>query len=81
MLMSDEDVDDVDLESLDLDDEDPRPKYFQQAGKRNTQPSSDDEATSMPRAVHRRPGSEESSAPDDRSSRRPNGDEEENLED
>ena len=81
MLMSNEDVDDLDLLSFDMDDEDPRSRYFQQTGKCKAQPSNDDEGTSMPRAVRRRPGLEESSAPDYRSSRRPNGDEKETSED
>lgn len=67
MLVSDEAVDGLDPESLDLDDEDPRPRYFQQTAKRKAQSSHDDEAASILRAVHPRLDLEEASAPDDRS--------------
>ena len=76
MLISDDDVDGLDFESIELDDEDPRPRYFKQTGKRKAQPTHEDEDASMPQAVRQRPGLEESSAPDDRSSRRFNADEE-----
>uniref|UniRef100_A0AAV1T5G1 Integrase catalytic domain-containing protein n=1 Tax=Peronospora matthiolae TaxID=2874970 RepID=A0AAV1T5G1_9STRA len=76
MLISDDDVDGLDFESIDLDDEEPRPRHFKQTGKRKAQPSHDNDDTSMPRAVRQRPGLEESSAPDDLSSRRANEDEE-----
>uniref|UniRef100_A0AAV1VJV4 Polyprotein n=1 Tax=Peronospora matthiolae TaxID=2874970 RepID=A0AAV1VJV4_9STRA len=76
MLISDDDVDGLDFESIDLDDEEPRPRHFKQTGKRKAQPSHDNDDASMPRAVRQRPGLEESSAPDDISSRRPNEDEE-----
>uniref|UniRef100_A0AAV1VC82 Polyprotein n=1 Tax=Peronospora matthiolae TaxID=2874970 RepID=A0AAV1VC82_9STRA len=76
MLISDDDVDGLDFESIDLDDEEPRPRHFKQTGKRKAQPSHDNDDASMPRAVRQRPGLEESSAPDDLSSRRANEDEE-----
>uniref|UniRef100_A0AAV1UCN5 Polyprotein n=2 Tax=Peronospora matthiolae TaxID=2874970 RepID=A0AAV1UCN5_9STRA len=76
MLISDDDVDGLDFESIDLDDEEPRPRHFKQTGKRKAQPSHDNDDASMPRAVRQRPGLEESSAPDDISSRRANEDEE-----
>uniref|UniRef100_A0AAV1TGV6 Integrase catalytic domain-containing protein n=1 Tax=Peronospora matthiolae TaxID=2874970 RepID=A0AAV1TGV6_9STRA len=76
MLISDDDVDGLDFESIDLDDKEPRPRHFKQTGKRKAQPSHDNDDASMPRAVRQRPGLEESSAPDDLSSRRANEDEE-----
>uniref|UniRef100_A0AAV1VDY6 Polyprotein n=2 Tax=Peronospora matthiolae TaxID=2874970 RepID=A0AAV1VDY6_9STRA len=76
ILISDDDVDGLDFESIDLDDEEPRPRHFKQTGKRKAQPSHDNDDASMPRAVRQRPGLEESSAPDDLSSRRANEDEE-----
>uniref|UniRef100_A0AAV1VFF0 Polyprotein n=1 Tax=Peronospora matthiolae TaxID=2874970 RepID=A0AAV1VFF0_9STRA len=76
MMISDDDVDGLDFESIDLDDEEPRPRHFKQTGKRKAQPSHDNDDASMPRAVRQRPGLEESSAPDDLSSRRANEDEE-----
>uniref|UniRef100_A0AAV1TDK8 Integrase catalytic domain-containing protein n=1 Tax=Peronospora matthiolae TaxID=2874970 RepID=A0AAV1TDK8_9STRA len=76
MLISDDDVDGLDFESIDLDDEEPRPRHFKQTEKRKAQPSHDNDDASMPRAVRQRPGLEESSAPDDISSRRANEDEE-----
>uniref|UniRef100_A0AAV1THB3 Retroviral polymerase SH3-like domain-containing protein n=1 Tax=Peronospora matthiolae TaxID=2874970 RepID=A0AAV1THB3_9STRA len=65
MMISDDDVDGLDFESIDLDDEEPRPRHFKQTGKRKAQPSHDNDDASMPRAVRQRPGLEESSAPDD----------------
>ena len=80
MLISDDDVDGLDFESIELDDEDPRPRYFKQTGKRKAQPTHEDEDASMPRAVRQRPGLEEASAPDNRSSRRSNEGEEKKSE-
>ena len=42
MLISGDDVSDLDLESFDLDDEDARPSYFQQTGKLKNRPSHED---------------------------------------
>ena len=80
MLISDDDVDGLDFESIELDDEDPRPRYFKQTGKRKAQPTHEDEDASMPRAVRQRSGLEEASAPDNRSSRRSNESEEKKSE-
>ena len=70
LLIDDEVVNDLDLESLELVDEDSRPMRFTQAGKRKSRPSDEDEASSRPRVIRQRPGLEESSAPDNRSSHR-----------
>ena len=48
-----EDVEDLDLESLDLADDDSRPMHYQQTGKRKSRPS--DEDVQRPRTVRQRP--------------------------
>ena len=53
---------------------------FQQTGKRKSRPHDDEDADSRPRVVCPRPGLEEASAPDNRSSRRTDEDEEEKSE-
>ena len=58
-----EDVEDLDLESLDLADDDLRPMHFQQAGKRKIRSHDEDNADSRPRVVLPRPGLGEASAP------------------
>ena len=65
-----EEVDDLDLESLDLYDEVSRPTHFQQTGKRKDRASNEDEAASTPRTIRSRPGLEEASAPDGHPSHR-----------
>ena len=67
-LTADETVDDLDFDSLDLIDEDPRHMEYNQTGKRKSRPSDDDEAARRPRTVRQRPGLEEASAPDNHSS-------------
>ena len=47
MLIYDDDVGGLDLKSLDLDDKDARPMYFQPAGKRKAQPSHEDNDASV----------------------------------
>ena len=72
------DVEDLDLEPLNLADNDLRPMQFQQAGKRKSRPHDEEEdATSRPRTVRPRPGLEEASAPEYRSPRPADADEEE----
>ncbi|KAG2758441.1 hypothetical protein Pcac1_g29425 [Phytophthora cactorum] len=56
---SDEDVDDLDFESLDIDNDGSRQTEYTQAGKRKSRPSDEDEAARRPRAVRHRPGLEE----------------------
>ena len=76
MLISDEDVNGLNFESIDIYNEESRPKNFKQTGKHKDQPSNEDIDASMPRAVRQRPDLEEARAPDDRSSRRANEGEE-----
>ncbi|KAG2768596.1 hypothetical protein PC113_g25262 [Phytophthora cactorum] len=57
--ISDEDVDDLDFESLDIDNDGSRQTEYTQAGKRKSRPSDEDEAARRPRAVRHRPGLEE----------------------
>ncbi|KAG2953580.1 hypothetical protein PC118_g24944 [Phytophthora cactorum] len=66
--ISDEDVDDLDFESLDIDNDGSRQTEYTQAGKRKSRPSDEDEATRRPHTVRHRPGLEEASAPDSSSS-------------
>ncbi|KAG2855220.1 hypothetical protein PC114_g28616 [Phytophthora cactorum] len=54
--ISDEDVDDLDFESLDIDNDGSRQTEYTQAGKRKSRPSDEDEAARRPRAVRHRPG-------------------------
>ncbi|KAG2950317.1 hypothetical protein PC119_g28279 [Phytophthora cactorum] len=71
-------VDDLDVDSLDIDDDGPRQTEYKQAGKRKSRPSDEDEAARRQRAVRHRPGLEEASAPDSSSSpHRADADEEE----
>ncbi|KAG2781707.1 hypothetical protein PC111_g24517 [Phytophthora cactorum] len=65
--ISDEDVDDLDFDSLDIDND----------GKRKSRPSDEDEAARRPRAVRHRPGLEEASAPNSSSPQQADADEEE----
>ncbi|KAG2758297.1 hypothetical protein Pcac1_g29550 [Phytophthora cactorum] len=75
--ISDEDVDDLDVESLDIDNDGSRQTEYTQAGKRKSRPSDEDEAARRPRAVRHRPGLEEASAPNYSSPHRADADEEE----
>ncbi|KAG2963349.1 hypothetical protein PC120_g27542 [Phytophthora cactorum] len=61
-------VDDLDVDSLDIDDDGPRQTEYKQTGKRKSRPSDEDEATRRPHTVRHRPGLEEASAPDSSSS-------------
>ncbi|KAG2952022.1 hypothetical protein PC119_g28173 [Phytophthora cactorum] len=71
-------VDDLDVDSLDIDDDGPRQTEYKQTGKRKSRPSDEDEATRRPHTVRHRPGLEEASAPDSSSSsHRVDADEEE----
>uniref|UniRef100_A0AAV1TTT9 Integrase catalytic domain-containing protein n=1 Tax=Peronospora matthiolae TaxID=2874970 RepID=A0AAV1TTT9_9STRA len=67
--ITDEDVDDLDFELLDLDDEELRQMEYKQTGKRKNRLNDEDTAPPRPRAVRQRPGLEESSAPENNSSR------------
>uniref|UniRef100_A0AAV1VET7 Reverse transcriptase Ty1/copia-type domain-containing protein n=1 Tax=Peronospora matthiolae TaxID=2874970 RepID=A0AAV1VET7_9STRA len=67
--ITDEDVDDLDFELLDLDDEELRQMEYTQTGKRKNRLNDEDTAAPRPRAVRQRPGLEESSAPENNSSR------------
>uniref|UniRef100_A0AAV1V8R4 Integrase catalytic domain-containing protein n=1 Tax=Peronospora matthiolae TaxID=2874970 RepID=A0AAV1V8R4_9STRA len=67
--ITDEDVDDLDFELLDLDDEELRQMEYQQTGKRKNRLNDEDTAAPRPRAVRQRPGLEESNAPENNSSR------------
>uniref|UniRef100_A0AAV1UZJ6 Reverse transcriptase Ty1/copia-type domain-containing protein n=1 Tax=Peronospora matthiolae TaxID=2874970 RepID=A0AAV1UZJ6_9STRA len=67
--ITDEDVDDLDFELLDLDDEELRQMEYKQTGKRKNRLNDEDTAAPRPRAVRQRPGLEESSAPENNSSR------------
>ncbi|KAG2866461.1 hypothetical protein PC119_g28011 [Phytophthora cactorum] len=49
--ISDEDVDDLDFESLDIDNDGSRQTEYTQAGKRKSRPSDEDEAARRPRAT------------------------------
>ncbi|KAG2959322.1 hypothetical protein PC119_g26745 [Phytophthora cactorum] len=75
--ISDEDVDDLDFESLDIDNDGSHQTEYTQAGKRKSRPSDEDEAARRPRAVRHRPGLEEASAPNYSSPHRADADEEE----
>ncbi|KAG2807523.1 Retrovirus-related Pol polyprotein from transposon TNT 1-94 [Phytophthora cactorum] len=77
--ISDEDVDDLDFDSLDMDidNDGSHQTEYTQAGKRKSRPSDEDEAARRPRAVRHRPGLEEASAPNDSSPHRADADEEE----
>ncbi|KAG3231278.1 hypothetical protein PI124_g23628 [Phytophthora idaei] len=77
--ISDEDVDDLDFDSLDIDNDGSRQTEYKQAGKRKSRPSDEDEAARRPRAVRYRPGLEEASTPNDSSPQRAAADEEENC--
>ncbi|KAG2956681.1 Retrovirus-related Pol polyprotein from transposon TNT 1-94 [Phytophthora cactorum] len=57
--ISDEDVDDLDFESLDIDNDGSRQTEYTQAGKRKSRPSDEDEAARRPQTVRHRPGLEE----------------------
>ena len=59
-----EDVEDLDLESLELDDEAPGQAQYQQTGKRKSRPNDEEVTAPTTRTVRQRPGLEESSAPD-----------------
>uniref|UniRef100_A0AAV1VE54 Retroviral polymerase SH3-like domain-containing protein n=1 Tax=Peronospora matthiolae TaxID=2874970 RepID=A0AAV1VE54_9STRA len=74
--ITDEDVDDLDFELLDLDDEELRQMEYQQTVKRKNRLNDEDTAAPRPRAVRQRPGLEESSAPENNSSRQEEEDEE-----
>uniref|UniRef100_A0AAV1VBT5 Integrase catalytic domain-containing protein n=1 Tax=Peronospora matthiolae TaxID=2874970 RepID=A0AAV1VBT5_9STRA len=74
--ITDEDVDDLDFELLDLDDEELRQMEYQQTGKRKNRLNDEDTAAPRPRAVRQRPGLEESSAPENNSSRQEEDDDE-----
>uniref|UniRef100_A0AAV1T6S9 Reverse transcriptase Ty1/copia-type domain-containing protein n=1 Tax=Peronospora matthiolae TaxID=2874970 RepID=A0AAV1T6S9_9STRA len=67
--ITDEDVDDLDFELLDLDDEELLQMEYKQTGKRKNRLNDEDTAAPRPRAVRQRPGLEESSAPENNSSR------------
>ena len=69
LMTTDDILDGLDFESLDLVNESPRPTSFTQARKHKNRPNNEDEAVSTPRAVRQRSGLEEVSAPDDCSSR------------
>jgi len=58
--ISDNDVDDLDFDSLDIDNEDPHQTTYQQTGKHKSRASEEPQTA---RAVRRRPGLEEASAP------------------
>ncbi|KAG3230551.1 hypothetical protein PI124_g24351 [Phytophthora idaei] len=75
--ISDEDVDNLDFDSLDIDNDGSRETEYKQAGKRKSRPSDEDEVARRPRAVRHRPGLEEASAPNDSSPQRADADEEE----
>ncbi|KAG2810460.1 hypothetical protein PC113_g23763 [Phytophthora cactorum] len=75
--ISDEDVDDLDFDSLDIDNDGSRQTEYKQAGKRKSRPSDEDEAARRPRAVRHRPGLEEASAPNGSSPHRADANEEE----
>uniref|UniRef100_A0AAV1UVW7 Reverse transcriptase Ty1/copia-type domain-containing protein n=1 Tax=Peronospora matthiolae TaxID=2874970 RepID=A0AAV1UVW7_9STRA len=66
--ITDEDVDDLDFELLDLDDEELRQMEYKQTGKHKNRLNDEDTAAPRPRAVRQRPGLEESSAPENNSS-------------
>uniref|UniRef100_A0AAV1TJ16 Integrase catalytic domain-containing protein n=1 Tax=Peronospora matthiolae TaxID=2874970 RepID=A0AAV1TJ16_9STRA len=61
---TDEDADDLDFDSLDLDDEAPGQAQYKQTGKRKSRPHDEGVPTPPTRTVSQRPGLEESSAPD-----------------
>ncbi|KAG2812911.1 Retrovirus-related Pol polyprotein from transposon TNT 1-94 [Phytophthora cactorum] len=75
--ISDEDVDDLDFDSLGIDNDGSRETEYKQAGKRKSRPSDEDEAARRPRAVRHRPGLEEASAPNGSSPQQADADEEE----
>uniref|UniRef100_A0AAV1ULM2 Reverse transcriptase Ty1/copia-type domain-containing protein n=1 Tax=Peronospora matthiolae TaxID=2874970 RepID=A0AAV1ULM2_9STRA len=58
------DADDVDFDSLDLDDEAPGQAQYKQTGKRKSHPYDEGVPAPPTRTVRQRPGLEESSAPD-----------------
>uniref|UniRef100_A0AAV1TN90 Reverse transcriptase Ty1/copia-type domain-containing protein n=1 Tax=Peronospora matthiolae TaxID=2874970 RepID=A0AAV1TN90_9STRA len=59
-----EDADDIDFDSLDLDDEVPGHAQYKQTGKRKSRPHDEGVPAPPTRTVCQRPGLEESSAPD-----------------
>uniref|UniRef100_A0AAV1UAU9 Integrase catalytic domain-containing protein n=1 Tax=Peronospora matthiolae TaxID=2874970 RepID=A0AAV1UAU9_9STRA len=59
-----EDADDIDFDSLDLDDEAPGQAQYKQTGKRKSRPHDEGVPAPPTRTVRQRPGLEESSAPD-----------------
>uniref|UniRef100_A0AAV1UE66 Reverse transcriptase Ty1/copia-type domain-containing protein n=1 Tax=Peronospora matthiolae TaxID=2874970 RepID=A0AAV1UE66_9STRA len=59
-----EDADDLDFDSLDLDDEAPGQAQYKQTGKRKSRPHDEGVLAPPTRTVRQRPGLEESSAPD-----------------
>ncbi|KAG3018278.1 hypothetical protein PC121_g25011 [Phytophthora cactorum] len=70
-------VDDLDFESLDIDNDGSRQTEYKQTGKRKSRPNDEDEAARRQRAVRHRPGLEEASAPNYSSPHRADADEEE----
>ena len=79
-MVTDDALDDLDFESLELIDQDLHPTNFTQAGKRKSRPSEADETVSRPRTVRPRPGSEEAIAPENHSPRQADQDEEDKSE-
>ena len=59
----DEDVDDLDFDSLDIDDDSPTQAEYKQTGKRKDRTSEENQSATKSRVVRRRPGLEEASAP------------------
>uniref|UniRef100_A0AAV1U2J2 Retroviral polymerase SH3-like domain-containing protein n=1 Tax=Peronospora matthiolae TaxID=2874970 RepID=A0AAV1U2J2_9STRA len=59
-----EDADDIDFDSLDLDDEAPGQAQYKQTGNRKGRPHDEGVPAPPTRTVLKRPGLEESSAPD-----------------
>ena len=58
-LITDEDTDDFDFDSLDLYDVGPRQAEYKQTGKRKNHLNNEDIVVSPPRTVRQRPGLEE----------------------
>ena len=66
---TDEDADDIDFDSLELDDEAPGQAQYKQTGKRKSRPNDEEVPAPPTRTVRQRPGLEESSAPDNYTAR------------
>ena len=59
-----EDADDLDFDSLELNDEGPSQMQYKQTGKRKNRPNDEEVSAPPPRTVRQRPRLEESSAPE-----------------